>query len=590
MFPNQQLELKKLSDLHYDSGIPEPFKDLASIAKNTSGNDDMYRHQLIHRSIHGYEQHDPLSTKDVYKFVKDRFDESNDTTKEVIARRVISILVKAGDSEPEERKLYDFAKTIFEDSFEEPIYVAAATDFHWRFAQEFYVKRICSKIVQSVNIDGLRKLSSSFGGKDKAELIDWIDTIIEFIHGYKYKKFWKIITDKDAGIGIWLNQNDDFCKFQDVREDNNIPEDLKDVAKNSHVNKDFREELFSLDSKCSQYLETSPMSISEIGQYIDGKIKEYEGDKQNNDYRSLIFNINRLYKTYPELEKAMPYFMEKKNSLIVGSLGEGEIMDCVASILQQGDGKIKVAKKILEKYTLEELNDILKNKSKPKGPRVGTDGDQSGVEKIQVPKKLLEQYTHKQLNDILENIDKLTVPMIGTEDEPWGGLTKEEMHRYLEEAKDAILDRLSEAGYDISKADWDGWTCVDGVMKDGKEYPLVIRSNRSGRNTTITPKDWMQLMRDNAMFVVKTSNGIGTIRLRDMLRAKDYITIRFSSENLDNEQHINDLFLVFIYFKRIQIDFERFVEPVIGEWLRFVAPEKRTGEKAIPSSRQALPK
>ena len=216
-----------------------------------------------------------------------------------------------------------------------------------------------------------------------------------------------------------------------------------------------------------------------------------------------------------------------------------------------------------------------------------------GMTDFEEMKEYIEQKGYE--TSFIEIIQKSSAPGIETEDRPLGGLSTEEMHIYLEEAKVVILDKLKEAGYETSKAKWVEMTCMDGVKKDGKEYPLVIRSNRSGRNTTITPMEWIQLMRPNAMFAVYTkdkedgTNKVGTMVLKNMLKAKDNITIRFSSDNIDDERHILDLALVFTYFKGIQIDFERFVEPVIGKWLRFMAPEKQTGEKPIAASPQALP-
>ena len=52
----------------------------------------------------------------------------------------------------------------------------------------------------------------------------------------------------------------------------------------------------------------------------------------------------------------MPYFKEKKSSLIVGSLGEGPTMDLVSSIVQQEDSKIHVVKEILERNSIDDLN------------------------------------------------------------------------------------------------------------------------------------------------------------------------------------------------------------------------------------------
>jgi hypothetical protein len=175
------------------------------------------------------------------------------------------------------------------------------------------------------------------------------------------------------------------------------------------------------------------------------------------------------------------------------------------------------------------------------------------------------------------------------QDGSMGGLTREEMRNALVEAKDVILDRLMHDGFDISQIEWDGWTCIDGVKKDGVEYPLVIRSNKSQRNTCLSPMDWNQLMKPNAMFAVVTNNGIGTISLREILRSKEKISIQFSSENIENSEHIKELSQVFAYFKGIQFNFDSYVHPVVNQWERFVAPEQSTGELPIAVSTNALP-
>lgn len=120
VFPNQHKCFKRLIELRYDSSIPEEFKDLANRAYNPSSPVDVYRHQLIHRAILGYEQQNPLTIKDIYEYVKKRFDDSNDDTKEAIARYTITIIPKQDSDVSEERKLYDFAKTISGYAFEDP--------------------------------------------------------------------------------------------------------------------------------------------------------------------------------------------------------------------------------------------------------------------------------------------------------------------------------------------------------------------------------------------------------------------------------------------------------------------------------------
>lgn len=363
VFPNQQKNLKRLNDLRYDSSIPEVFKDLANYAASPTSPVDVYRHQLLHRAILGYEQQNPLAVKDIYEYVKKTFDASNDNTKEIIARHTISILVKQDSGEPEEKKLYDFAKTISVHAFEDAKYVETFAGFNWGFAQEYYIKLLANRIALSVNLDGLKALSSNFAEKEGIqcimELTQWIDCFIEFLHSYKTKKYWSIITDKDSGIGIWLNQNNNFCRFQDVRKDDDISETLKDIcANNVHINRDFREEMFTLNSSLSSYLETKPITLKEIGEFVDDKIEHYNGNKQNNDFRSLVFAIGKLCKTNVGLEDIMTYFKDMRNSLIVWSLGEGTTMDFVSSIVQQGDEKLKIVKNLLEDNSIDEINKL----------------------------------------------------------------------------------------------------------------------------------------------------------------------------------------------------------------------------------------
>jgi hypothetical protein len=207
---------------------------------------------------------------------------------------------------------------------------------------------------------------------------------------------------------------------------------------------------------------------------------------------------------------------------------------------------------------------------------------------------LTEEDKDKRIQELERQLALLTgsskkIPEMGGENAPFGGLSKSDMHAALEEAKDTILNRLQTAGYDISRAEWDGHTCINGVSKDGIEYPLVVRSNRSKSNTKINPEDWNQLMKPNAIFAVNTSSGPGTIRFRDLLKSKDNITIRFSSENIDSKKHIAELAHVLAYFKGIQFDFERYVQPVIGSWERFLAPEQNTGELPQAGSDNLLP-
>lgn len=278
-------------------------------------------------------------------------------------------------------------------------------------------------------------------------------------------------------------------------------------------------------------------------------------------YHTDSININYGYQGFSKMaySKANKFYFVGKFGLASQELLHSDIMDALG--LPKKVGTIFLA--ILQMKDFTELKEYIRQK--------GYDTS------------FIEEY-----NGINLAKNQTTAIMSG-EDAAYGGLTNEEMRSSLEEAKDAILEKLSKDGFDISNKEWDGWTCINGVRKDGMEYPLVIRSNKSQRNTCLSPTDWNQLMKPNAMFAVVTNTGIGTVCLREILKSKELISIKFRSENIDNSKHISELAQVFAYFKGIQFDLESYIQPVMNQWERFMAPEQPTGELPIAVSPSVLP-
>ncbi|WP_286141170.1 hypothetical protein [Duncaniella freteri] len=557
VFPNQQKCFKKLSELRYDCSIPEEFKDLANRAYNSNSPVDVYRHQLLHRAILGYEQHNPLTIKDIYEYVKKRFDDSNDSTKEAIARHTITIIAKQDSGVPEERNLYDFAKTISGFPFEETKYIETATGFNWGFAQEFYIKLLAQRISNSGNLEGFKGLSTTFTAEENVigtlDLTHWIDRFIEFLHTYKTKKYWNIITDNEHGIGIWLNQNNNFCRFQDVRKDDNIPEDLKKLcANNVHIKRDFREEMFSLNSSLSSYLETTPVTLKEIGEYIDLKLEHYDGNKQDKDFCYLVFTIGKLCNTIVELKDIMTFYNEKKNALIVGSLGEGTTMDLVGSIVQQGDEKLRAVKEILEDNTIEDLNNIkavlqicpasqfdkvkelVEKLASDDAPDVGGETPTGGEDKVEAKVELVPQSYEIEVVDSDGNHQ-----LVRTDQVQYAGLSLEEIEQYVSEAKAAVVkyyrelnERNPELGlqFDNERIASHSYSQLYGISdKDGNEIPIVVHSYKGPqyRYFDLNWYDWQLLSKPGSELWILTVSGLQCIPLYAL-------PIRHFSFNLDN--------------------------------------------------------
>ncbi len=558
VFPTQQKKLKKLNDLRYDNAIPEVFKDLANhtvcdvAASPTDNAIDVFRDQLLHRAIHGYEHQNPLAVKDIYEFVKGKYDSSNDRTREIIARHTISILVKQDSEDPEEKKLYDFAKTISGYDFEDAKFVDSYTGFNWGFAQEYYIKLLANRIALSCNLDGFKALFSNFTEETTSqniqELTTWIDSFIEFIYSYKTKKYWSIITDKENGIGIWLNQNNNFCKFQDVRKDDNISEDLKDIcANNVHIKHDFREEMFTLNSSHSSYLETNPITLKEIGEFVDEQIKQYNGNKQDNDFRTLVFAIDKLCKSSVELKNIMTYFMGMRNSLIVWSLGEGATMDLVSSIVQQGDEKLEMVKNLLEDNSIDEINRLNQIVKGPSYENVKKIVEQLGDMDENTSLQILElaQCDKTQLSaiqEILKDYPSLDFNGILTKlKQEQGDFSTEQIQQNIsDERKREIGDKGECYVYEMlcnrfssTNVKWSNYAPTDEkariVLFNGKEYRL---------NTTHHDFDFVVSNNDKTIFIeVKTT--VGNIK-----SSKDFPLIFETKEwewidgnSTDNAQH-----------------------------------------------------
>ena len=208
------------------------------------------------------------------------------------------------------------------------------------------------------------------------------------------------------------------------------------------------------------------------------------------------------------------------------------------------------------------------------------------IEYLQMKGYNTQYISEPQLPVIPANVP---VASMGGEDVSFGGLTTEQMRDALTEAKDAVLKQLEMDGYDISNSNWDGWTCIDGVRKGVTEFPLVIRSNKSGSNIRLNSTDWNQLMKPNAIFAMNTSDGIGTLNLKEVLKSRENITIRFRSDNIDKVEHVSKIADLLAYFRGIQFDFESYVRPAISRWQSFMAPELETGEQAEANPSIPLP-
>lgn len=523
VFPDQlHLKLKPLDELRYDDGIPEAFKDLANYACDKSLKWDIFRHQLLNSAIYGYAQHNPLKLGEVYEYVKNKFDEKN-SDKETIAKQTIAIVLGSDDESSKQNRVYGFVKTAFGEDMPDKSLVETADGFKWEFANEYCLRMVCEKISKSVNLSGLRELSDELSDKSDSGLIEWVDELVEFLHSNK--TYWPIISDEDDGIGIWLNQHNDFCRLQDLRIDGGIPEELKDLCENNkHIDWDLRADMYSLDAQCGKYV-TDEISLKEVGEYIDRIIKEYvneNNNKQEKDFVVLVFELEKMLKSNSELKDVMKYFEKKKHSLIVWTLGEGEAMDIVGEMIQAGVDVLRIVKQILEGRSVEDLKTICGI----------LDGAQEGGA-IVSPEPRPE--ITAMVPD-LENNGSLTTRQITVSEVQYSGLSLEEIKGYVSEAKRQVVEyfkRLNEKQnrglrFDENRIAMDSYSQLYGIYdKDGNELPIVVHSYRGPqyRYFDLNPYDWYVLNKPGSMLWVVTSGDLKCIPMYALPIRKIHISL-----------------------------------------------------------------
>ena len=165
------------------------------------------------------------------------------------------------------------------------------------------------------------------------------------------------------------------------------------------------------------------------------------------------------------------------------------------------------------------------------------------------------------------------------------GLAIEEQHEALIEAKKMVREALESEGYEFTKGICEKeHSIIDGVIKDGVEYPLVVHSyiDRS-RPFQLNAADWAQLMKPNSMLLVRTGEGICPVPFKNLVCNRDKIDFSISTkDNLDMSDRIASLAHVMRWFKGLRFDFGSLIPMRAGTAQLFDLPEN-----SIPEDQKA---
>jgi hypothetical protein len=370
--PNQLGKFSFIDDnIHFDNGIPRELKNLLDPFHEESWS---YNKLLIDQTIIGFESHFPFSTKDISehlnklikKLISDDYVKIENDPKGIYRGLFYRLISFFPDHDFSERMhLYELSLELLPDNstFEKSI-VKNLEEFDFSACNDWILKSLTEQVskIDKGNLEGLQNINEKFKNKNQAETINWLDDYIVFIANFENKKHKDLLEN----FAIIPNQNEIFCPINKLNKDKDIPYDLIKIAESSHIGHIWTNELLhnELANTKSLFDEKSTITIDDIATEINSAIRDYDGDKQNRDIAELVFLLNESETVNnSKHRKLFSDFHSKRDSLIVGTLGEGEALSNVAKLIQNPDKLAILASlaenKNISKGQLEEFGNIL---------------------------------------------------------------------------------------------------------------------------------------------------------------------------------------------------------------------------------------
>lgn len=366
IFPNQKGILKKKQEIFFDNGIAQPLKDI--LDRCTRSKDPLYwsfTNILLDKSIKGFEKHQAKSTKDIsdkinelIKFViKEGFTNSEKDTNGTFKSVFFELVSFSSEGQQTDREqLLKFSHEVFNENVSRKLEILPNLDeFDFTLANEWVLMALAEKLQELETVETLQELNDIFKAKNESKIIEWLDNFISFIASFEDEKHTNLL-NKFVFIP---NQNNNFCSFKSLKRDHNIPDDLKEIANAKHIRQDWNDWLLHKGLKnVSENLfdETTTQGLKHIADEIDSHVRDYRGDKQEAGFSELVFLLNQSDTVRRDTErKYFPFYLNNKDMLIVGTLGEGQDLENVATILQDRNKLDVLAKIAKSDVTTEQL-------------------------------------------------------------------------------------------------------------------------------------------------------------------------------------------------------------------------------------------
>ena len=198
-----------------------------------------------------------------------------------------------------------------------------------------------------------------------------------------------------------------------------------------------------------------------------------------------------------------------------------------------------------------------------------------------------EQELEREIARLQQQVAKTDNATLGAEFS--SDISKNDQKEANREAKELVKQRLENEGFEFTQG-IGNYSTIDGVVKDDIEFPLVVKSYKyQDEPLKIGANEWIQLMKPNSMFWVNFGNGkLGCLKLYELLRNQDKLTISFSTENLDVGDRLDKFAELLHYFGSVHFDFNSVMPSNITSNLGDYRFDERKTEEDLSSDDESL--
>jgi len=392
-----------------------------------------------------------------------------------------------------------------------------------KYSEDIYIeadKLIVKQIVQFISMcKNVEETYLKYKFQSKKHYLEWLNSFISFL--FK-NDFGNIVNQKSNPI--LPNQNGIYCIKDDLFLDNNeIDNDLKDIA--FELSYDVRKELLDKDI----FLELPDNRVRnqrQVAEEISKLIKPILRDLNERERNKEV--IRKLYlwmsNNRSEAELIFGDIYEKRFLLIsddeiTENIKKAEILD---EILNETGLTIDEAKSKIKSLLINEKNSTF--------PATIYEN---------INKLLLEKnISIEQLESLIDMFDGKIEGLIGQGNSD--DLSKKAQYEENEKARELVKRKLTNEGYIFTQGIGKN-SVVNGVYKNGVEYPLVVKSyQNSSYKFNIKPYEWLQLSKPNAMFWVHRGGGkLEYLELKGLLKANSEFFVRFETDTFSLEDLVN---------------------------------------------------